>query len=542
MIKFCLKHLAAPVACIGLLASTLSAPLAHAADLKIGLAAEPTAMDPHYHLFTPNISLANQIYEPLVMKNPDFSMHPGLAESYRAINPTTWEFKLRKNVKFHDGTAFDANDVLFTFCRVPTVQNSPSPFTLYTKAIKEMEAPDPYTVIIKTTEPYPLLPNELATIGIISDSLIDGEKVRFSDAGCKITHKWPATEEFNSGKAAIGTGPFKFGQFTKGDRIVLKRNDAYWGKKPAWDQVIMRPITNPGSRVAALLSGDVDFIERPTTQDIPRIKADPRFKIEGAVSTRTVFLVMDQSSDKAPPGVKTADGKNPFKDVRVRKALSMAIDRRAIVDRIMGGFAKPAQQLMSKEFFGTDTSLPVLATDVAQAKKLLAEAGYPDGFEMTLATPNDRYINDSQVAQAVAQMFTKIGIKTGVDAMTASTFLSRRAKHEFGIYLFGWGAQTGEMSSPLRGLVATVNKTKGWGSSNYGKFSDATIDSTLDKAMETVDDNKRRALMAEVSKRSMELMAVIPLHYEVTPWAMKASLNYKARADEFTKAEDVTPK
>jgi len=173
---------------------------------------------------------------------------------------------------------------------------------------------------------------------------------------------------------------------------------------------------------------------------------------------------------------------------------------------------------------------------------LLAEAGYPDGFEVTLATPNDRYINDAQVAQAVAQMLSKIGIVTHVEAMTSSSFFSRRAKYDFGFYLAGWGAQTGEISSPLRSLVATQNKDKGWGASNFGKFSDAKLDSLIDQALETVDDTKRRALLAEASKRSVDLMGVVPLHYEVTPWAMKTSLNYKARADEFTNASDITGK
>lgn len=514
---------------------------AGAVDLKIGLAAEPTALDPHYHNLTPNNQVVGHIFEALVTAGSDFSPHPGLAESWRAIDPTTWEFKLRKNVKFHDGSAFDANDVIFTYCRVPTVTNSPSPFTLYMKAIKQMEAPDPYTLIVKTAVPYPLLPIEMITVFIISDSLIGGEKLKFSESGCKAARKWPVTEDFNSGKDAIGTGPFKFEQFTKGDRLVLKRNDGYWGKKPAWDNVIMRPITNPGSRVAALLSGDVDLIERPPTQDIPRIQSDGKFKIEGAVSAQVIYLGMDQSRDSSP-NLKSPDGKNPFKDERVRKAISLAIDRRAIVEKTMGGYAKVAQQLLSKEFFGANTSLQALQTDTEQARKLLAEAGYPNGFEVTLATPNDRYINDAQVAQAVAQMLNKIGIKTNVEAMNSATFFSRRAKYDFSFFLAGWSAQTGEMSSPLRSLVATRDSAKGWGASNFGRFSDSGLDALLDQALVTVDDTKRRVLLAEASKRSVDKMGVVPLHYQVMPWAMKSSLSYKARANEFTNASDVVPK
>lgn len=512
-----------------------------AADLKIGLAAEPTAFDPHFHNLIPNNQVMAHVFEPLILSSSDFTLRPGLAESYRAVNPTTWEFKLRKNVKFHDGTTFDAHDVIFTFCRIPQVLNSPSSFALYTKAIKQMEAPDPNTIIIKTATPYPLLPNEIATVGIISKGLINGEKLTYNDAGCKTAHKWPATEDFNSGKAAIGTGPYKFSQFIKGDRVVFKRNDSYWGKKPAWDTVVLRPITNPGSRVAALLSGDVDMIERPPTQDLPRIQGDRRFRVEGGVSTRVIFLAMDQARD-TPPGIKTPDGKNPFKDERVRKAVSFAIDRRAIVNKAMGGYAKPAQQLLSKEFFGANTNLQALPTDTEQAKKLLSEAGYPNGFEVTLFTPNDRYINDAQVAQVVAQMLSKVGIRTNVEAMTSSTFFSRRAKYDFGFFLVGWGAQTGEMSSPLRGVLATQNKEKGWGSSNFARFSDSGLDALLEQALETVDDSKRRVMLAEASKRAVEKMDVVPLHFEVTPWAMKASLTYKPRADEFTLAYEVVPK
>jgi peptide/nickel transport system substrate-binding protein len=512
-----------------------------AVDLKIGLAAEPSALDPHYHNLTPNQQVVAHVYESLVATDSNFALQPGLAASFRAIDPTTWEFKLRKGVKFHDGSDFDANDVVFSYCRVPAVVNSPSPFTLYTKAIKEIQTPDPHTVIIKTASPHPLLPNELTTISIISDSIINGEKVKFVDSGCALKQAWPTTADFNSGKNAIGTGPFKYVQFTKGDRIVFKRNENYWGEKPAWENVTLRPITNPGSRVAALLSGDVDFIERPTTQDIPRIKADSRFKVEGAVSTRVVYLGMDQGRDN-PPGVKTHDNKNPFMDARVRKAISLAVDRRAIIERVMGGYARPAQQLLGKQFFGGNTKLPPPEHNVAEAKKLMAEAGYPDGFELTLATPNDRYINDAQVAQAAAQMLSRIGIKTNVEAMTASSFFSRRAKFDFGFYLAGWGAQTGEMSSPLRALLATRTPAKGWGSSNMFNHSDPKFDAILDQALVTIDDTKRAALLADAATYAAEKFAIVPLHFEVTPWAMKSNLNYKSRSDELTLASEVVPK
>ncbi len=521
-------------------AATVAAAPAHAqAELKIGLSAEPTSLDPHFHNLIPNNQVTGHIFESLVETAPDFSMRPGLAESYRVINPTTWEFKLRKNVKFHDGSAFDANDVLFSICRIPNVANSPSPFTLYTKAIQEIETPDPFTLIIKTKAPYPLLPQELSVVSIISDGLIGGEKVKFHHDGCKISAAWPTTADFTSGKNAIGTGSYKYSEFVKGDRLVLKRNEAYWGEKPQWDTVRIRPISSPGPRVAALIAGDVDFIENPPIQDVQRLSNDPKFKVSGRVSARVIYLMMDQRSDAVPPEVKGTNGKNPFRDARVRRALAIAIDRQAIVDRVIGGFAKPANQLLDKVFFGASQDIQKIPFDPDGAKKLLAEAGYPNGFEMTLSSPNDRYVNDAQIAQAVAQMWSRVGIKTNVNAMTSSVFFSKRGKHEFGIWLAGWLAQTGEMSSPLRSLVATPNNDKGWGASNQGGFSNAEFDALVDTAMATVDDTKRKALLEEASKKSMELMAVIPLHSETSPWAMKKEFTYKPRADQFTNAFDV---
>ena len=510
-----------------------------AQTLKVGLSAEPTAMDPHYHNFNPNNQITGHIFEPLVSTAPDFTFRPSLAESWRMVNDTTWEFKLRKNVKFHDGSPFTSNAVVFSYCRVSMIPNSPSPLTTYTKAIKEISTPDANTVVIKTKNPYPLLPNDLSVIGIVSDSLIGGEKVTYVESGCKITAQAPSTADFNTGKAAIGTGAFKFAEFVKGDHILLKRNDAYWGDKPQWEGVRFVSIASNGPRVAALLSGDVDFIENPPIKDMLRIKADPSFRVVSDISTRMIYIALDQRTDATPPDVKGTNGKNPFRDERVRKALSMAIDRETIASRVMDNFSKPAEQLLAKNFFGADPALKAIAYNPDAAKKLLADAGYPNGFEVTLATPNDRYVNDAEVAQVVAQMWSKIGIKTNVNAMAASVFFPKRTKNEFGVWLAGWAPQSGEMSSPLRAVVATPNKDKGWGTANQAGYSDAMLDSLIDQALATVNETKRRDLLRKASQRTMEKMGVIPIHYEVSPWAMKKDLDYKPRADQFTYAFDI---
>ncbi|MBU3732571.1 MAG: ABC transporter substrate-binding protein, partial [Beijerinckiaceae bacterium] len=323
--------------------------------------------------------------------------------------------------------------------------------------------------------------------------------------------------------------------------LVLERNDNYWGNKPAWKTVTFRPITSPGPRVAALLAGDVDMIENPPIQDFDQIKKGG-FTIVQGLSNRIIYIHLDQfkGADWKTPGVKGTD-KNPFLDKRVREAMSKAINRDAIVERIMGGVAVPAGELLPVPLFGTSPDRKPDNYDPERAKKLLAEAGYPNGFELVLGSPNDRYINDEKVAQAVAQMLTRVGIKTTVDSMTASTFFSRRNKYDFSAYLAGWGADTGEMSNSLAALVTTQNYAPGFGNTNRGRYSNAKVDELTAKALGTIDDKAREKLLQEASKEAMQDYGIIPLHFEVTPWAFKKTLTYKPRIDQYSLAFEVQP-
>lgn len=519
----------------GALAALLLGGYASAAELRIGTAAEPSSLDPHYHNLTPNNTVRRHIFESLVDQDAKQRLIPALAESWRAVDDKTWEFKLRKGVKFHDGSEFSAQDFVYTLCRIPNVANSPSSFTLYTKGVDAVETPDPYTIIVKTAAPYPLLPVEMTTFGIISAKAAGGEKVTFDKTGCK-ADSWPATQAFNDGTLAIGTGPFKLAEYRKGERIVLDRNPDYWGTKPEWDKVTFRPITSDGPRMAALLAGDVDLVDEPPLQDLERLRKDPKVSVVETLSNRVVYLALDQA--EPTPTIKGTDGKNPLRDIRVREALSLAIDREAIVKRIMNSTAEPAAQLLAPGLFGTNPDLKV-KSDPKKAKELLAAAGYPNGFELTIGTPNDRYINDEKIAQAVAQMYSRIGIKTQVDAATVNVFFSRRNKGEFSVYLAGWSAATGEASSPLKSLVATRIKEKGFGPTNYTSYSNPKLDELLTKALATVDDAAREKLLAETMKVAMEDYAVLPLHYEVTSWAMRKDLSYEPRADQYTLAASI---
>ncbi|MET0961876.1 MAG: ABC transporter substrate-binding protein, partial [Noviherbaspirillum sp.] len=444
---------------IALFAASLTAfavPVAGAAELKIGLAADVSSLDPHYLNIAPNISLASHLFDTLVLVDAGGKLIPGLATSWRAVDGTTWEFKLRRGVKFHDGSEMTADDVLYSLERPATLTASPGPFTSYTRQIVSKKATDPYTVQLKTTAPYGPLPLDMSSIFIVS-------KKATQNAG---------SEDFNSGKALIGTGPFKFASFARGDRVELSRNEQYWGGKPAWDKVTLRIITASASRLAALLAGDVDLIETVPTADLAKLKTNPKFLLEQKTSWRTIFWHMDQQARRSPFVTDRAGKpleKNPLADVRVRLAMSKAIDRKALAARTMEGLALPASNIVSPGIFGYNDALKVEAYDPEGAKKLLAEAGYPEGFGLTLHGPNNRYINDERIVQTVAQFFSRIGIVTKVQTLPLSVYFTKARAGEFSMALLGWGTLAGDFG--LRTLVGTPNPDTGWGTWNWGHYS-----------------------------------------------------------------------
>jgi peptide/nickel transport system substrate-binding protein len=504
-----------------------AAPLS-AADLSVGLGADVTSIDPHFHNLTPNNNIGQHVFETLITKDAAGRLKPALAESWRAVDDLTWEFKLRKGVKFHDGSDFTAADVIFSLDRVPNVPNSPSPFTTYTKQITEKVAVDPYTLRLKSATPYPLMPTDMGTILIVS---------------AKAAGK-AATEDFNSGKATVGTGPFKFVRWQRGDRIELARNDAYWGTKPAWDRVTFRIITSDPTRVASLLAGEVRAIENVPTSDLAKLRASKDLAIQRTVSVRLMYLHMDTAREKSPFVTDKAGKpleKNPLQDARVRRAMSKAINRPALVERIMEGAAVSTSQLMPSGFFGHAPGIKPEAYDPDGARKLLAEAGYPDGFGLTLHAPNNRYVNDEQIAQAIAQMLSKIGIQTRVDAMPSSVFFSRGSKLEFSFLLAGWGADTMEASSPLKALLATFNADKGMGAANRGRYSNPKMDAVLEQALATVDDGRREKLLQQATEIGVGDLGIIPLYHQHNLWATRRGVAYEARADERTLAQEFKP-
>ena len=421
---------------------------AAAQELKIGLKTEPTSLDPQYHDLGANNQIANHLFDPLVARDDKQLPTPGLATSWKAIGDTVWEFKLRPSVTFHDGSPFTAEDVVFTFGRAARVPNSPSPFTRITRQMTRLEIVDPLTLRVHTAAAAPLLPLDLSGLPILSRKAAGGG-----------APEGRTTAELNRGEGLIGTGPFKFVDWKRGAELVLIRNDAYWGPRPAWTKVTLQPLANAAARVAALFAGDVDLIEDPPSADLAKLRKDPKLALTEAVSSRVIYIALDQFAEPSP-GIPNTATRNPLKDKRVRQALSQAIDRKAIVDKAMEGVALPAGDFLPWPAFGARKDAQPDKFDAAAARKLLADAGYPGGFSLTLGTPNGRYLNDLRVAQAIAAMWSRIGVKTEVEATAPPVFFKNRDEYKYSAYLAGWGADSGEMSNPLRALVATPNREK----------------------------------------------------------------------------------
>ncbi len=511
-----------------LLAALLCA-AAPAAELRIGLSGEVTSLDPHLLASQPNLTVGRHVFESLTDVDPQTKLIPGLAESWRAIDATTWEFKLRRGVKFHDGSGFTAEDAAFSLQRPLSIKGSPGGFASYVRSIASATAVDAHTLRIKTKYPYGALPEEINSILIVS-------KKHALNAG---------PEDFDAGRAMVGTGPYKFVRYQRGDRLELARHEGWWGKAaawPSWDRVTLRVIPADPSRTASLLSGELDVIEHVPSADIKKLNKNNKLRVTQTTSWRTILLHLDQYRAQ-PPGVTDASGKplakNPFMNLRVRQAISKAINRAAIAERVMEGLAVPASNIVSPGVFGHNPALKAEAYDVEGAKKLLAAAGYPNGFHVTLVGPNNRYINDEQVLQTVAQLLTRAGISTRVEAMPMSAFLGRVRKEETAFALLGWGSFAADLA--LRSLVATPNPEKGYGAWNWGRYANPRVDALMEQALASVDRNKRETLAREANTLAMNDLAFIPLHHQVVSWAMRAGLNYTPRTDEFTFAHHFTP-
>ncbi|MBL8699224.1 MAG: ABC transporter substrate-binding protein [Alphaproteobacteria bacterium] len=504
----------------------LAAP-APAQDLRVGVEAGPTSNDPHYHSLITNIAFSRHIFEPLVVQDAQQNLVPGLATSWKAIEPTVWEIKLRPGVTWHDGAPFTADDVKFTLGRAGNVPNSPSSFSVYTRPVREVEVVDPLTVRLHTHAPTPLMPNYLSLVMTVSRRHGEGA----------------TTADYNSGKAMIGTGPFRYAGWEPNQSLVVQRNDAYWGPKPAFARVNYKAIPVAATRVAALRAGDVDLIEIVPPDEMTKLKQETaRFATAESISNRLIFLLVDADREASPHVQAKAGGAiaNPLRDPRVRKALSKAINRDALVDRIMDKAALAAGDLGPPGYFGTSPDLKPEAFDPEGARRLLAEAGLPDGFTLTLHGPSDRYVNDEKVIQAIAQMWSRIGLAAKVEAVPRANYFSRASRLEFSAMLLGFSPNP-EVIGMLETLVHTFDAQLGLGTNNRGRYSNKATDAMIREARSTVDDDRRRALTQAATRAALADTAVIPLYFQYNTWAMRKGLAYEPRTDEMTLATSARP-
>jgi len=512
-----------------IVAASLAAAPAGAQELKLAIGAAATSLDPHFHNSAQNTAVFSHFFDRLVNRTPEAGVAPGLALSWAPVADTVWEFKLRPGVTWQDGTPFTADDVAFTIGRVPHVPNSPGGYASYISMVTRAEVVDPLTVRLHTRAPAPNQPIDLALVGIISRKHGEGA----------------STADYNSGKAMVGTGPYRFARYAPGDRVEMTRNDAWWGPKQHWEKVDFRFIPNAAARTAALLSGSVDMIDTPPATDLPRFKADDRLALSSRQGMRVIFIRPDFSHPGEAPFVTDNAGnklaKNPLMDVRVRRALSLATNRTALAERVMENAAVPTGQWLPAGAFGYNPDVKVPAHDPEAAKKLLAEAGYPQGFKMTLHTPNDRFPNDAAAAQAVAQMWTRIGVQTQVEAIPFSALAPRLARQDFSMVLFGWGSTSGEAGSVLVNQVSTYDPKSGRGASNTARYSNPVLDALTDKALSTLDDTAREGLLRQAVAMAMEDVTFIPLYNQINTWAFRKTIHYPARSDERTFAFEVTP-
>jgi peptide/nickel transport system substrate-binding protein len=517
-----MKHLSVKLVAVVLAASFLTAPALQAKTLRWSSQGDILTMDPHAQNEGLNNTSSSYVYEPLVTYNDKFQLEPALATSWSKEGPLIWKFNLRTGVKFHDGTPFTAEDVVFSITRAmePT-----SNFKIYATGIQGAKAVGTNTVLIYTSSPTPILLRQLTELRIMSKAWAEKNKV-------VKPQDYINKEETFAVRNANGTGPYMLKSREIDVKTVFAESPNWWGKSTKRGnvtEVVYTPIKQAATRTAALLSGEIDFVLDPAPQDIERLSKAGNTKVIEGAENRTIFLGFDQNRDELL--YSSVKGKNPFKDVRVRQALYHAIDIEAIKRAVMRGSAEPTGTMISPQVNGwskaVDTRLP---HDEARAKQLLADAGYPQGFEFVLDCPNNRYINDEAVCQAIVGMWAKIGLKVRLNAMPRATYFAKIQKFDTSAYLLGWGVPTFDALYSIQSLIRSVGQG-GDGNFNLGRFSNKQIDDIVDKVKVEIDESKRNAMITDVLKQHAAEVGHIPLHNQVIPWAMRKNVNVVHRAD-----------
>lgn len=480
------------------------------ADLVIATDAPPKAMNPHAYSSDANLSYMSNFFDGLLQrKAPEGKLSPALAIKWQRIDALTWKFELRKGVKYHNGNDFNAADVKYTFERMKDPKYSK--LLNIANAIESIDTPDDYTVVFKTKKPVPWFAETMH-----QNFIVDKESTEKLDDG-----------EYNT--RAMGTGAYKFVEWVKGSYIRMEANEDYWEGAPKYKNVDILPITEESTRFAALAGKQVDIVNGVPVTLYDRVKAMKHVDIISQAARRAIYM-----------GIGNAVG-TPFEDIRVRQAIAHAINEEEIIDKIMRGQATLANQIPDVPTVGYDPSIKRLGYDPAKAKQLLADAGYPDGFEITVAGPNDRYVNDEKICEAVAKYLAKVGLKVKLDVKPKSIFFDELTKNKYNFYLIGWFDGSFDFGRSAEKLLHTPDKDKGMGTYNGAAYSNSGIDSRLIASSSIIDRGEREKALQNINKESVADVAWIPLHYQQDIFAVVKGkgVKYSPRSDRWIVAKEI---
>ncbi len=489
---------------------------ADARTIRWAASGDPNTMDPHSQNVGTVTMVLQQIYDPLIARSRELGLEPGLATAWAQVEPNRWRFTLRPNVRFHEGEAFSSDDVVFSIGRA---QAPSSNFGIYVDTIERVEPVDALTVDVITRAVDPILPNKIASIFMMSRAWSE----RNNAARPQNTR---TREETFTVRNVNGTGAFRLASREPDVRTVLTRHADWWGwanpNNGNVTEIVFRPISSDATRVAALLSNEIDFVLDPPLQDLQRLRSAPGLRVLEGPEVRTIFLGLDVARDELL--YSDVRGRNPFRDLRVRQALYHAIDIAAIQRITMRGQSVPTGTLFPEQVQGyareEDVRLPF---DQVRARALLTEAGYPNGFGVTLDCPNNRYINDEQICQAIVAMWARVGVRAALKSQPLAPFFAQIQRDDTSIYLLGWGVPTLDGLYSFQSLLATRNGAQGDGVWNYGRYSNPAMDALIDRIKTELGEARQEA-MRQALRLVREDVPIIPLHHQMIPWAMRQSI------------------
>jgi peptide/nickel transport system substrate-binding protein len=523
-----MKHLGIALA---LCAAVLATP-ANGKTLRWASQGDPQTADPHSQNEGFTNLFSQSVHDSLVMRDNTLQLVPGLAVSWQQVNATTWRFNLRRGVKFHDGSPFTADDVVFSFERA---QHPNSQLRQYAAPVGRPRRIDDYTVEFVQDKPNPITLEHATTIYIMSRAWAVKNKV-------ERPLDFKGKEETFASRNANGTGAWTLVSREPGVKTVLRRNAGWWGagegRAPGnVTEVVYTQVSADATRTAALLSGQIDFVLDPPPQDLARLEANRETKVARGPENRIVFLGFDQSRDELL--YSNVKGRNPFKDARVRRAVYQAIDIEALRARTMRGSAQPTGGITPSTLPSSPEIEQRLPFDQTRARQLLAEAGYPNGFEVTLDCPNNRYVNDEEICIAVAAMLTRVGIVTKVTAMPRATYFPKLEKHDTSFFMLGWGGAITDAQTTLSPVLRSPDEKTGNGGFNYGRYLNPRLDALIDAAAVEMNPDRRRQVVWDALKEHNAQVHHVPLHRQMIPWAMRSNVTVVHRADNALNMESV---